>query len=134
MVYSFILGLVFSSLVLTGPTAAGAQTMGVDDLQRRIFAARDEVAPALVNVQPITDVYSSGERRSSTGVGSGFIFDDQGHVVTNYHVAGKAKRLIITLSDRQRVPGVRWLLAGARPSRGFCVDQGEEIVYRARHV
>ena len=91
-----MLGLVFSCLVLTGPTGptmAGAQTVGVDELQQRIFAARDEVAPALVNVQPITDVYSSGERRSSTAIGSGFIFDDQGHVVTNYHVAGKAKRL-----------------------------------------
>ncbi len=75
------------------------------DLQERILQARDRVSPALVNVQPITDVFSSGERRSSTGVGSGFIFDDRGHVVTNYHVAGKAKRLIITLSDRERVSG-----------------------------
>ncbi len=75
------------------------------ELQVRILKARDRVSPALVNVQPITDVFSSGERRSSTGVGSGFIFDDQGHVVTNYHVAGKAKRLIITLSDRERVSG-----------------------------
>jgi serine protease Do len=76
-----------------------------NELQDRILKARDRVSPALVNVQPITDVFSSGERRSSTGVGSGFIFDDQGHVVTNYHVAGKAKRLIITLSDRERVSG-----------------------------
>ena len=116
-----MLGLVFSCLVLTGPTGptmAGAQTVGVDELQQRIFAARDEVAPALVNVQPITDVYSSGERRSSTAIGSGFIFDDQGHVVTNYHVAGKAKRLIITLSDRQRVPGV---LVGGDPSTDIAV-------------
>ena len=75
-------------------------------LQEQILAARDKVTPALVNVQPITDVYSSGERRSSTGVGSGFIFDANGHVITNYHVAGKAKRLIITLSNKQRVPGV----------------------------
>ena len=75
------------------------------DLQRQIFAARDNVAHALVNVQPITDVYSSGERRSSTAIGSGFLFDRQGHVITNYHVAGKAKRLIITLSNKKRVPG-----------------------------
>lgn len=75
-------------------------------LQQRILEARDKVTPALVNVQPITDVYSSGERRSTTGVGSGFIFDEDGHVITNYHVAGKAKRLIITLSNKQRVPGM----------------------------
>jgi serine protease Do len=75
-------------------------------LQERILLARDKVTPSLVNVQPITDVYSSGERRSATGVGSGFIFDGAGHVITNYHVAGRAKRLIITLSNKQRVPGV----------------------------
>lgn len=75
-------------------------------LQKLILEARDKVTPALVNVQPITDVFSSGERRSATGVGSGFIFDAKGHVVTNYHVAGKAKRLIITLSNKQRVPAV----------------------------
>ena len=88
------------------------------DLQDRILEARDRVSPALVNVQPITDVYSSGERRSSTGVGSGFIFDDQGHVITNYHVAGKAKRLIITLSNRERVSGV---LVGEDPLTDIAV-------------
>jgi S1-C subfamily serine protease len=94
--------------------ASGSQS----ELQDRILAARDRISPALVNVQPITDVYSSGERRSSTGVGSGFIFDDQGHVITNYHVAGKAKRLIITLSNRERVSGV---LVGEDPLTDIAV-------------
>ncbi|MGH9321072.1 MAG: trypsin-like peptidase domain-containing protein [Vicinamibacteria bacterium] len=88
------------------------------DLQKLILEARDRVSPALVNVQPITDVYSSGERRSSTGVGSGFIFDDRGHVITNYHVAGRAKRLIITLSNRERVAGV---LVGEDPLTDIAV-------------
>ena len=112
--------------LLSGIAIAG-QAIGAHDLQRRIFAARDRVAPALVNVQPITDVYSSGERRSSTAIGSGFIFDEQGHVVTNYHVAGKAKRLIITLSDRQRVPGV---LVGGDPLTDIAVlrvDVGDDL-------
>jgi serine protease Do len=88
------------------------------DLQGRILEARDRVSPALVNVQPITDVYSSGERRSSTGVGSGFILDVRGHVITNYHVAGKAKRLIITLSNRERVAGA---LVGQDPLTDIAV-------------
>ena len=86
-------------------TAVGGRG-NAQTLQEQILEARDKVTPALVNVQPITDVYSSGERRSATGVGSGFIFEDEGHVITNYHVAGRAKRLIITLSNKQRVPGV----------------------------
>ena len=87
-------------------------------LQEQILEARDKVTPALVNVQPITDVFSSGERRSATGVGSGFIFDDAGHIITNYHVAGKAKRLIITLSNRERVPGI---LVGEDPLTDIAV-------------
>ncbi len=94
------------ALGLLSGSLTAAQTGASNELQQRIFAARDLVAPALVNVQPITDVFSSGERRSSTAVGSGFVYDREGHVVTNYHVAGKAKRLIITLSSKQRVPGV----------------------------
>jgi serine protease Do len=93
-------------LTLVVVSLLGERESVAQSLQERILEARDKVTPALVNVQPITDVYSSGERRSATGVGSGFIFDDQGHVITNYHVAGKAKRLIITLSNKQRVPGV----------------------------
>jgi len=125
LVYS-ILGLACLIVLLAASAEAGPQTAS-EDLQSRIFAARDEVAPALVNVQPITDVFSSGERRSSTAIGSGFFFDGQGHVVTNYHVAGKAKRLIITLSDRQRVPGI---LVGGDPLTDIAVlkvDVGPEF-------
>jgi len=109
--------LVLAFSLLSTAEIAG-QSTSAEELQQRVFAARDLVAPALVNVQPITDVYSSGERRSSTAIGSGFIFDDRGHIVTNYHVAGKAKRLIITLSDRQRVPGV---LVGEDPLTDIAV-------------
>lgn len=98
--------------------ALGVVPVSAQTLQEQILAARDKVTPALVNVQPITDVYSSGERRSATGVGSGFIFDDEGHVLTNYHVAGKAKRLIITMSNKQRVPGV---LVGEDPLTDIAV-------------
>ncbi|MFQ5791607.1 MAG: S1C family serine protease, partial [Acidobacteriota bacterium] len=103
-----------SFLSLAGLAVAGPS----QDLQSRVLSARDRVAPALVNVQPITDVYSSGERRSATAIGSGFIFDEQGHVITNYHVAGKARRLIITLSNKQRVPGV---LVGEDPLTDIAV-------------
>jgi S1-C subfamily serine protease len=33
------------------------------------------------------------------GTGSGFIWDEQGHVVTNYHVVGQANRWKVTLAD-----------------------------------
>jgi S1-C subfamily serine protease len=35
------------------------------------------------------------------GAGSGFIWDSEGHVVTNYHVVAEAERLTVTLHDQQ---------------------------------
>jgi serine protease Do len=116
-------GVILSLLV--GPAWA-TQAAVTEELQALVFAAREKVAPAVVNVQPIKDVFSSGERRSSTAVGSGFIFDEEGHVITNYHVAGKAKRLIITLSTKQRVPGE---VVGGDPLTDIAVlklDLGED--------
>jgi S1-C subfamily serine protease len=34
------------------------------------------------------------------GTGSGFIWDEQGHIVTNFHVVGQANRWKVTLSDQ----------------------------------
>jgi len=33
------------------------------------------------------------------GTGSGFVYDNQGHIVTNYHVVENAEELIVTLAD-----------------------------------
>jgi serine protease Do len=38
------------------------------------------------------------------GQGSGFIIDSAGYIVTNYHVAGKAEQLKVTLSDGTELP------------------------------
>lgn len=38
------------------------------------------------------------------GVGSGFIIDPSGVIVTNFHVAGKADSITVTLSDGRKLP------------------------------
>lgn len=72
-------------------------------IQNQIYLARDKVMPALVNIQPITKNYNTGELEKQTSIGSGVIFHKDGYVVTNYHVAGKAERIICTLSDKEIV-------------------------------
>ncbi|MFL6395743.1 MAG: S1C family serine protease, partial [Nitrososphaeraceae archaeon] len=37
--------------------------------------------------------------RRSTALGSGFVYDDQGHIVTNYHVIDGASRADVTFTD-----------------------------------
>jgi S1-C subfamily serine protease len=38
------------------------------------------------------------------GTGSGFVYDKQGHVITNYHVIEGAEELFVTLPDETTVP------------------------------
>lgn len=73
------------------------------DLEARMVQVQDGALSALVNIQPITESFTGGETRKESSVGSGFLIDDKGHVVTNYHVAGRARRLLVTLSNKERV-------------------------------
>ena len=73
------------------------------ELQQAMYDVQERALSALVNIQPITESYTRGERRKQSSIGSGFLIDDQGHIVTNYHVAGQAKQLMVTLSNKERL-------------------------------
>ncbi|HOE67901.1 MAG TPA: PDZ domain-containing protein [Candidatus Hydrogenedentes bacterium] len=61
------------------------------------------VKPALVRIQVVEANYSDGREIKDETSGSGVIITKEGHVVTNHHVAGHAKRLVCTLSTREEV-------------------------------
>jgi len=82
------------------PSSAAGRDAG---LQNSILKIEDRVLSALVNIQPVTETFTRGERQKQASVGSGFLVDHKGHIVTNYHVAGKAKQLMVTLSNKERV-------------------------------
>jgi S1-C subfamily serine protease len=54
----------------------------------------------------------------AAGSGSGFIWDKQGHIVTNYHVIEGARRLSVTLQDHKTFPAV---VRGAEPRKDIAV-------------
>jgi serine protease Do len=87
--------------VFSLPTVAENQPQGIQD---QIFRARDRVLPGLVHIQPVIKDYFTGELKKQAVIGSGVIFHPEGYVVTNYHVAGKAERIICTLDDKVQVP------------------------------
>ncbi|MDB5292604.1 MAG: peptidase [Phycisphaerales bacterium] len=73
-----------------------ATPKAVVDVTGRIF-------PAVVRLDVAQEVYADGKRTVRRGIGSGVIIDDDGRVLTNYHVAGRAREIFITLYNKERV-------------------------------
>jgi serine protease Do len=74
-----------------------------DTISKNILKAREKVFPALVHIQPIKEIFSSGEKRKVRVTGSGVIISPDGYVLTNNHVAEKAQYLRCTLSSHQEL-------------------------------
>ncbi len=88
------------------PGAAAGEGEGPavpEPLAQAIRRARDEVFPKLVFIRPVFDLSREGQKIETSATGSGVIISAGGLVVTNFHVAGTAKRLVCTLADRRRV-------------------------------
>ena len=85
------------SIILVGSGYAG------DELQQQILKAKNKVMPALVHIEPVKEIFSSGKRVKVQVTGSGMIFSPDGYVLTNNHVAEKAKHVKCTLESREEV-------------------------------
>jgi S1-C subfamily serine protease len=97
--------------LLVAATAAGAASAAPPledgkaplDFERVIATAKARVFPALVFVRPVQEDLSSGKKQRVEVFGSGVIVDPKGIVVTNHHVAEKAREIRCVLNDRRQV-------------------------------
>jgi serine protease Do len=73
------------------------------DADPAVAQAVKSVYPALVRIYVVVNQPGGGRMRKFRAAGSGAIIGKEGYVVTNHHVAGNAKRIICSLSDRQEI-------------------------------
>jgi S1-C subfamily serine protease len=89
------------------PTPAAAQTganasMLASDFSAAIRDVAQKVKPAVVqitNEQTQVDMFTQQPFTVPAGVGSGVIYDSQGHILTNDHVVEGAQTLLVSLPD-----------------------------------
>jgi S1-C subfamily serine protease len=70
--------------------------------------------------QYVRDLFSRNVRSVPLGTGSGFVWDNQGHIVTNFHVIRGAQEALIILADQRSFPA---RLVGASPEHDLAVLQ-----------
>ncbi len=83
---------VVSTPTLLPPTL----TAGADVEELLVINVYARVSPAVVCV--------TASEQFGSCIGSGFVVDSEGHIVTNYHVATAAPNLLVTLADDRTVP------------------------------
>jgi len=84
----------------------------------------EEAAPSVVHVTSLSNrrevigfrIYETPQQ----GTGTGFIWDDSGHVVTNFHVIQGAERIKVHLADHSNWDAV---VIGAEPDKDLAVLQ-----------
>jgi S1-C subfamily serine protease len=84
------------------PVVPPSPTARIEDERNTIDVFRD-AAPSAVFVtqkQVVVDYWAGTQAEVAAGSGSGFVWDKQGFVVTNFHVVQNARILTVTLQDQ----------------------------------
>ena len=74
--------------------------------RRRWSMSRARIFPAVVQAGRGPGNLFRGETHRRRGIGSGVIIDDNRAILTNFHVAGRAAEIDVTLFNKERVPAI----------------------------
>src|SRR5438270_11954648 len=120
--------------VLASDLDNAADTLELAGLEKKFEAVSRKVAPCVVSISAACSPVDSNESLRSTSlnheklesilerttrmVGTGFIIDADGYVLTNEHVVGEAESVWITTDDRKVYPAI---VVGSDPRADLAV-------------
>jgi len=97
----------------------GASGGALAELQGQIEAVYEQTAPSVVNITSQVIAFNwYNQPIPQEGTGSGFVYDTEGHIVTNYHVVAHADSIAVTLVGGETYPAI---LVGEDPSTDLAV-------------
>mmetsp|Transcript_12285 Transcript_12285/g.36878 ORF Transcript_12285/g.36878 Transcript_12285/m.36878 type:complete len:369 (+) Transcript_12285:530-1636(+) len=106
-------------------TAAAEGTDGLSGLtddERRTIAIFESAAPSVLCVTNVVSrrprLFGHNTLEVPQGQGSGFVWDDLGHIVTNFHVVDGASEIVVTTADQAELSCT---IVGTDPSRDIAV-------------
>ena len=91
--------------------------------EKNTIGVFEEVSPSVVYITSIEvrrSIFSLNVYEIPQGTGSGFVWDKEGRIVTNFHVIGDASRVEVTLGDNSVYKGI---MVGAAPDKDIAVLQ-----------
>ncbi|MGJ4927930.1 S1C family serine protease [Bradyrhizobium sp. HKCCYLS2038] len=83
-----------------------------------LFESRSGSVVFITTVQQSVNPWTGNSQQERSGTGSGFVWDELGHVVTNYHVIEGATEALVSLTDGR---SFRAALVGASPENDLAV-------------
>jgi S1-C subfamily serine protease len=100
------------------PIAAAGDLAEDEKAMIALFKQASKSVVHITTSEVARDFFSFSETEVEVGTGSGFLWDEKGHVVTNYHVVENASGFKVTLADQSTWDAVG---IGAAPDRDVAV-------------
>lgn len=72
----------------------------------------------ITNLQYVRDFFFGSDQPVARGTGSGFVWDDKGHIVTNFHVIEEGDKFMVSLPNQRQVEA---RLIGREPAKDIAV-------------
>ncbi|HPW18854.1 MAG TPA: trypsin-like peptidase domain-containing protein [Candidatus Aminicenantes bacterium] len=109
------------------PAQAPAGARLIEDERNTIDVVRktQNSVVFITNLQYLRDFFFTSDELVPQGSGSGFVWDDRGHIVTNFHVVAEGVKFMVSLPDQRQVEA---RLIGRDPTKDIAVLRLSETV------